>query len=242
MPGQGLCENRACTLSKNLTHCYDCSQDCKKGLLSKIKPYTFTVFARRYGADALLDCLERNEKNGAIYHRDGIWGDYDDFDDVEKLIKFIQTGQSKRVEGNKMFVKFFERVEDRQLKFAVILAKHQGKLIFCKHKDRDTWEIPGGHREPGESITDTARRELWEETGATRFDLTPICAYSVVRSEDFTAVETFGMLYCADVHTFEPELKFEIQDTVIADAAPGPWTYPEIQPKLLKEAKKRGFL
>lgn len=32
------------------------------GLLSKIKPYGFTLFAKRYGEETLLDCLERNEK------------------------------------------------------------------------------------------------------------------------------------------------------------------------------------
>ena len=37
--------------------------------------------------------LERNEKNGIVYHREGIWGDYDDFDDVEALIQFIKTGE-----------------------------------------------------------------------------------------------------------------------------------------------------
>ena len=39
-----------------------------------------------------LDCLETNEKNGVIYHREGINGDYDDFDDVEVLIEYIRTG------------------------------------------------------------------------------------------------------------------------------------------------------
>ncbi len=33
----------------------------------------------------LLDCLERNEKNGIIYHCEGIVGDYDEFDDVENF-------------------------------------------------------------------------------------------------------------------------------------------------------------
>ena len=64
-----------------------------KGLLSKIKPYGFTLFAKRYGEKMLLDCLERNEKNGILYHRDGIVGDYDEFDDVEKLILFIKRGK-----------------------------------------------------------------------------------------------------------------------------------------------------
>ena len=48
-----------------------------KGLLGKIKPYTFTLFAKKYGEEKLLDCLERNEKNGVVYHRNGINGDYD---------------------------------------------------------------------------------------------------------------------------------------------------------------------
>ncbi len=43
--------------------------------------------------ERLLDCLEENEKRGIIYHREGIIGDYDDFDNVEKLIEFIKTGK-----------------------------------------------------------------------------------------------------------------------------------------------------
>ena len=54
--------------------------------------HAFTEFARRYGEDYLLDCLERNEKKGVIYHREGINGDYDDFDDVDALIEYIKTG------------------------------------------------------------------------------------------------------------------------------------------------------
>lgn len=61
--------------------------------LVKIKPYAFTKFAKRYGEDTLLDCLEKNEKNGVVYHRQEIYGDYDDFDDVEALINFIKTGK-----------------------------------------------------------------------------------------------------------------------------------------------------
>jgi hypothetical protein len=60
--------------------------------LSKIKPYGFTLFIKRYGLEELLDCLERNEQNGVVYHRERIVGDYDDFDDVEKLINFVKTG------------------------------------------------------------------------------------------------------------------------------------------------------
>jgi len=32
-------------------------------------------------------------------------------------------------------VKFYESVDDNLLKFAVIIAKSNGKLVFCKHKE-----------------------------------------------------------------------------------------------------------
>ena len=92
-PDYAQCENRKCSIEKDLLGCYDCEMDCKKGLLNKIKPYGFTLFIRRYGVEKLLDCLEENEKRGVLYHRAGIVGDYDDFDDVEKLIEFINTGK-----------------------------------------------------------------------------------------------------------------------------------------------------
>lgn len=92
-PDKSWCENRKCSVEKGLGHCFECEADCRKGLLAKIKPYGFTLFVKRHGEEALLDCLERNEKNGVLYHREGITGDYDNFDDAEQLIAFIQTGK-----------------------------------------------------------------------------------------------------------------------------------------------------
>ena len=95
-------------------------------------------------------------------------------------------------------VKFYDQVEDNLLKFAVIISKTDGKWVFCKHKDRDTYEVPGGHREFGESIMDTAKRELMEETGATEFNIKPICVYSVkgkTRVNENDDEESFGMLF-----------------------------------------------
>lgn len=91
-PDKDWCENLQCSVGKGISHCYECSEECTKGLLYKIKPYAFTVFAKKYGVGYLLDCLEKNENNGIVYHREGINGDYDYFEDVETLIEFIRMG------------------------------------------------------------------------------------------------------------------------------------------------------
>ncbi|MCR5806369.1 MAG: NUDIX domain-containing protein [Oscillospiraceae bacterium] len=141
-----------------------------------------------------------------------------------------------------MVVRFYDIVSDELLRFAVIIAVTQGKWVFCKHRERDTYEVPGGHREKGEDIETTARRELYEETGALEFTLRPVCAYSVTAPDDFDGEETFGMLFFADISSFEDELHSEIEKIVIADILPDKWTYPLIQPKLLEEARRRGII
>lgn len=91
-PDKDWCENLRCSVEKGITNCFLCESDCKMGLLKNIKPYGFTLFAKRFGVEALLNCLERNEKNGVVYHRECVNGDYDNFNDVEKLIEFIKLG------------------------------------------------------------------------------------------------------------------------------------------------------
>ena len=63
-------------------------------------------------------------------------------------------------------VKFYQigTIDDNKLLFAVIMAKFRGQWLYVRHRDRDTWEIPGGHREENETIYETASRELIEET------------------------------------------------------------------------------
>ncbi len=130
-------------------------------------------------------------------------------------------------------VKFYDEVDDSLLKFAVIVAKHENKWVFCKHKDRETFEIPGGHREDGENIDDTAKRELWEETGAKDFTIKPVCVYSVQRGEE----ESFGKLYFADVKEFEKLPTMEIEKIELFSDLPENLTYPLIQPKLWERVK-----
>lgn len=127
-----------------------------------------------------------------------------------------------------MTVTFFpkDEIADEKLKFSVIAAKYQGKWIFARHKKRSTWEIPGGHREPGESAYETAKRELYEETGATEFDLKEVCVYGVEKDGEIT----YGMLCFAEVTALgllPPEM--EIGQIELFAHLPSELTYPAIQ-------------
>ena len=77
-PDREWCFNRKCSIEKGIDHCFECSEECREGMFSKIKPLGFTMYAARYGEKELLDRLEENEKAGIVYHRDSINGDYDE--------------------------------------------------------------------------------------------------------------------------------------------------------------------
>lgn len=137
-------------------------------------------------------------------------------------------------------VVFFDHPpEGLRHKYAVIIAQYQGRLLWCRHEDRTTWEIPGGHVESGETALQAAARELQEETGATEFSLQPVCWYSAYR--DGSEPHSLGLLCIAEV-TALGELHSEIAEVHPFDAPPSTLTYPEIQPVLLAEARRRGLL
>lgn len=126
-----------------------------------------------------------------------------------------------------------EEIDDSALEFAVIAARYENSWVFCKHKCRTTWEVPGGHRERGETIIDAAKRELFEETGAIVFNLVPVCVYSVKREN-----ESFGMLYYAHIAAFAPLPESEMERIGFFVDTPPALTYPLIQPLMLERVKR----
>lgn len=122
-----------------------------------------------------------------------------------------------------------QEVPDDQIRFSVIAARYRNQWVFCRHRLRTTWEIPGGHREHGETPMDTARRELREETGAVRADIRPICVYNVVRN----GTSSYGMLFYADISSLARLHPDSEMDTIqLFDTLPANLTYPDIQPHL----------
>ncbi len=124
------------------------------------------------------------------------------------------------------------QVDDSRLKYAVVIAQYEGKWLLVRNRARDTWESPGGRREPGEDIHDTARRELWEETGALAAEMELVSYYQV---------EDFGALFFARITQLGPLPEgFEIAERRFCQALPHNLTYPDMHPSLFH--KVQGWL
>lgn len=82
---------------------------------------------------------------------------------------------------------------------------------------------------------------MQEETGAIKFDIKPVCVYSVTGKTrvNETGVETFGLLCYAEILEFSGKLDSEMEKVVLMEELPESWTYPLIQAKLIKEFERR---
>ena len=125
---------------------------------------------------------------------------------------------------------YFTDFEPESLQFSVIAAQLEGMWIYVRHNNRSTFEIPGGHIEPGESSFEAAVRELEEETGAIDFTLYPLKKYAVERD----GATTYGELFYADVTKLGDMPDFEMAERLLCDKPPAAQTYPEIQPMLFE--------
>ncbi len=61
---------------------------------------------------------------------------------------------------------------------AVLVLRERTNVLLHRRRDGGLWSVPGGAMEPGESLEDTARRELREETGLTAVELRLLDVFS----------------------------------------------------------------
>lgn len=73
-----------------------------------------------------------------------------------------------------------------------VIRGDDGGILLIKRADNGYWAMPGGAMELGESITQCAIREVWEETGVAAARATPFALYT---GPDYTYTNMFGDTY-----------------------------------------------
>ncbi|WP_042354707.1 RNA deprotection pyrophosphohydrolase [Bacillus rubiinfantis] len=80
--------------------------------------------------------------------------------------------------GNKVELVFSKHYCSDEAQHVFVICQFGDKWLLTNHKLRGL-EFPGGKREPGETLEEAARREVYEETGAIITELQHIAHYRV---------------------------------------------------------------
>ena len=122
--------------------------------------------------------------------------------------------------------------------YAVILSRFQGSYLLSRKKGRDTWEMQGGHIEPGETPLIAAERELYEETGTVSFTLKPLCDY---RGEE-PGRDNYGSgaVFEAEISELGELPDFEMEEIRLFEKFPSKLTYPLITGTILNYRDNMG--
>lgn len=125
-----------------------------------------------------------------------------------------------------MICKTYETGSLGTYKYVVVLSVYQGKILLSRRRDRRTWETQGGHIEAGETPLEAAKRELYEESGASEFVIQPVC--------DYWAGDANGMVFRAEITVLSDLPESEMAEVRTFDRLPENLTYPAITPVLFE--------
>ena len=129
-----------------------------------------------------------------------------------------------------MISKVYAVGELKVYKYVVILSTYQGKIMLSRHKQRTTWETQGGHVERGETPFEAARRELFEESGAVRYNMRALCDYWA--GDEHTGEGATGMVFHAEIYELGEMPESEMAEVQMFERLPENLTYPAITPEL----------
>ena len=90
------------------------------------------------------------------------------------------THEGERYDLHHIDTDNFDEVPNELKLKAHAVCIHDGKMLMVHHPKWDIWSIPGGTREKGESIEETLRREVLEETNSQVMDFKPIAYQKII--------------------------------------------------------------
>ena len=88
-----------------------------------------------------------------------------------------------------------------------VMVIEEDKLLLVKPVYLDYWTLPGGAAKRGESLDQTARREVWEETGVRLGPLTLLGVYDNLYEgkRDYVVLFQAGCVSREEVSSWEVE-------------------------------------
>lgn len=109
-----------------------------------------------------------------------------------------------------------------------VVTDDQDRILLIRRRDNDLWALPGGGMDLGESIVDTATREVKEETGLDVEVTGLIGVYTnprhVMAYTDGEVRQQFSL--CFSTRLIGGDLRIDSESTNIA------WTQPQDIPSL----------
>lgn len=120
------------------------------------------------------------------------------------------------------------------LDYVVIFAKYKEQWILVRHRDRNTWEFPGGKIEHGENALCAAKRELFEETGATEYTINEFVEFNVI----VNGRNSYGRVYVSIITCLGIKPCSEIEEIKMTSYLNHKLTHPQIYEVLINYLKK----
>jgi 8-oxo-dGTP pyrophosphatase MutT (NUDIX family) len=136
-----------------------------------------------------------------------------------KLLSFGLRPQNRRTKFSLVKAlaraEYFRNLPRKRMAAGVLLRDADGKVVLIEPSYKNTWEIPGGVVEMGESPWSAAERELEEELGLIRRDMQALVIDHVPSASDGTPeglawVFDGGLLSeaeCAGLRGTDPEVR-----------------------------------
>ena len=115
----------------------------------------------------------------------------------------------------------------------ILVYNKKEKILFQHRTDSKDWGLPGGAMEPGESIKQTASRELYEETGlkAKNFELVDVFSGNEFYYKYPNGDETYNVIVLFKSTDVDGDLKGDDESIELK------YLFPEEVPVFEKRAK-----